>query len=54
LLVRLLIHPHRKASKYLQRIKTPGANLPAEVSKVVMLGIGSALGLRFRISCCFR
>ena len=52
--MRLLIHPHRKALKYLQRIKTSGANLLAEVSKVemialMMLGIGSALGLRFRI-----
>jgi len=52
--VRLLIHPHRKASKYLQGIKTSGANLPAEVSKVemvalMMLGIGSALGLWSRI-----
>ena len=52
--MRLPIRPHRKTSKYLQRIKTSGANLPAEVSKVemvalTMLGIGSALGLRFRI-----
>ena len=40
--------------KSLQRIKTSWANLPAEVSKVeivalMMLGIGAALGLRFRI-----
>jgi hypothetical protein len=41
-------------SQHLQRIKTSGVNLPAEVSKVqmialTMLGLGSALGLRFRI-----
>jgi hypothetical protein len=50
----LPIPPARKTSSYLQRIKTSGANLPAEVSKVeivalMMLGIGAALGLRFRI-----
>lgn len=46
--------PRRIAWKCLQRIKTSGVNLRAEVSKVeivalTMLGIGSALGLRFRI-----
>jgi len=40
--------------EHLQRIKTSAANLPVEGFKVqiialVMLGIGSALGLRFRI-----
>jgi hypothetical protein len=45
---------HRKASKNLQRIKNSGPNLRAEVFKVemvalTMLGIGSTLGLRFRI-----
>ena len=44
----------RRNIKSLQRIKTSGANLLVEVSEVemvalTMLGIGSALGLRFRI-----
>jgi hypothetical protein len=52
--VRLAVLPYRKFPKHLQRIKTSGANLPAEVCKVemvalTMLGIGSALGVRFRI-----
>jgi hypothetical protein len=52
--VSLQIHRHHKAWKYLQRINTSDVNLPSEVSKVetvvlMMLGIGAALGLRFRI-----
>jgi hypothetical protein len=42
----LSINPHRKASRFSQRTKTSGVNLPVAL---MMLGIGSALGLRFRI-----
>jgi len=48
------IQPRCNAAIYLERIKTSEANLLAEGSNVqmiafIMLGLGAALGLRFRI-----